>query len=213
MEPADEGVHSIDVVAARGALCPPPCFECEVRDARVLRDPLVGDEPVRAEHRIRHHHGQQGTADRRLARVGDGLEGSVASAIGCREELLLPGPPAPRRRYRRTAHTPIGPPPQARRHRVVHGVTPVPDLLPRLLSALALVGFVGFDDASKGGVGLRLQSADDRHPPASDAVTRRTQHLGPAAAGHRLRRLDHVTRQRDHQVGAVNPGQRRAAAA
>jgi hypothetical protein len=76
-----------------------------------------------------------------------------------------------------------------------------------------LVGFVGFDDASKGSVGLRLQSADDRHSPAPNAVTRRTQHLGPAAAGHRLRRLNHVTRQRDNEVGAVNPGQRRAAAA
>lgn len=168
---------------------------------------------IRAEHRIGRHHGQQGTGDRRLARVGDGLERPVASAIGCREEFLLPGSPAPRRRCRRTAPAPIGPPPQARRRRVVRGVTPVPDPLPRPLSALALVGFVGFDDASKGVVRLRLQSADDRHPPAPDGVTRRTQHLGPAAAGHWLRRLDHVTRQRDHEVGAVNPGQRRAAAA
>ena len=64
--------------------------------------------------------------------------------------------------------------------------------------------------AAKAGVS---QGADDLHPPAPDAVTRRAQHLGPAAAGHRLRRLDHVTRQRDHQDGAVNPGQRRPAAA
>lgn len=80
-------------------------------------------------------------------------------------------------------------------------------------SALVSVSFVGFDDASKGGVGLRLQSADDRHSPAPDAVTRRTQHCGPAAAGHRLRRLDHVTCQRDNEVEAVKPGQRRVAAA
>ena len=68
--------------------------------------------------------------------------------------------------------------------------------------------FVSFDDASKAVVSLRREDPDDLHPPAPDAVTRRAQHLGPAAAGHRLRRLDHVTRQRDYQVGAVNPGQR-----
>lgn len=82
-EPADQGVHDVDVVAARGALCPPPGVEREVGDAFVLRDPLVGDEPVRAEHRIRRHHGQQGTRDRRLARVGDDSESPVAGAIGC----------------------------------------------------------------------------------------------------------------------------------
>ena len=91
------------------------------------------------------------------------------------------------------------------------GVVLVPGPLPRPLSALALVGFVGFDDAGKAVVSLRFQGADDRHPPAPDAVTRRTQHLGPAAAGHRLRCLDHVTRQRDHQVGAMDPGQMRPA--
>jgi hypothetical protein len=54
---------------------------------------------------------------------------------------------------------------------------------------------------------------DDLHPPAPDAVTRRPQHLGSAAAGHRRRCLDHVTRQRDHRIGAMDPGQRRPAAA
>lgn len=39
------------------------------------------------------------------------------------------------------------------------------------------------------------------------------QHLCPAAVGHRLRCLDHVTRHRDHQVGALDSGQRLAAAA
>jgi site-specific DNA-cytosine methylase len=67
--------------------------------------------------------------------------------------------------------------------------------------------------AGKAVVSLRLQGVDDLHPSTPDAVTRRTQRLGPAAAGHRLRCLDHVTRQRDHEVGAVNPGQRRPAAA
>jgi hypothetical protein len=74
-----------------------------------------------------------------------------------------------------------------------------------------LVGFVGFDDASKGVVELRLQGADDRHPPAPDAVMRRAQDRGRAAAGHRLRRLDHVTQQRSHQVWAMHLGERRAA--
>ena len=97
-EPADQGVDGVDVVAARGALCPPPCVKREVGDAFVLRDPLVGNETVRAEHRVGRHHGQQGTGDRRLARVGYGLERAVASTIGCCEELLLPGPPAARRR-------------------------------------------------------------------------------------------------------------------
>ena len=55
---ADQGVHSVDVVAARGALRPPPCVDRKVRDARVLRDPLVGDEPVCTEYRIGRHHGQ-----------------------------------------------------------------------------------------------------------------------------------------------------------
>ena len=38
-----------------------------------------------------------------MTRVGYGLERAVAGAIGCREEILLPGPPAARRRCRRTA--------------------------------------------------------------------------------------------------------------
>ena len=57
------------------------------------------------------------------------------------------------------------------------------DPLSRPLSALALMRFVGFDDAGKAVVRLRLQGGDDRHPPAPDAVTRRTQRLGPAAHG------------------------------
>ena len=78
------------MVAARGTLRPPPGIECEMRDAFVLRDPLGGGEPVRAEHRIARHHGQQRTGDRRLAPVGKDLEGPVACAVGCREDLLLP---------------------------------------------------------------------------------------------------------------------------
>jgi len=154
-KPADQGVDCIDVVAARGALRAPSSVQREVRDMLVLRDPLVGDEPVRAEHRVRRHHGQQRGGDRRLASVRDGLEGSVAGSVSCREELLLPGLPAPRRRCRRTVPAPIGPPPQARRRRVVRRVAPVPDPLARPLSALALVGFVGLDDSGKAVFSLR----------------------------------------------------------
>ena len=60
-EPADQGVDGIYLVAARGTLRPPPGIECEMRDAFVLRDLLLGGEPVRAEHRIARHHGQQRT--------------------------------------------------------------------------------------------------------------------------------------------------------
>ena len=65
-------------------------------DALVLRDPLVGDEPVLAEHLIGCLR-QQGTEDRFLARVGYALEHALASGVGCREELPFPGPPAARR--------------------------------------------------------------------------------------------------------------------
>ena len=47
-------------MAPRGALRPPSGIEREVRDAFVLRDLLVGGEPVRAEHRIARHHGHLG---------------------------------------------------------------------------------------------------------------------------------------------------------
>ena len=101
VKPADQGVYSVGVVAARGALRPPPGVKREVRDVPVLRDPLVGDEPARAEHRIGRHRGQQGTGDRRLTCVGNGFERPLAGAIDCREELLLPDSPAPRRRCAR----------------------------------------------------------------------------------------------------------------
>jgi hypothetical protein len=75
------------------------------------------------------------------------------------------------------------------------------------------VGLVGLDDAGEGAVGLGRQGPDDRHAPAPDAVARRAQDSGRAAAGHRLRRLDHVARQSHHQVGAMHLGKRCAAAA
>jgi hypothetical protein len=177
---ADEGVHSSYAVAAQGVLRAPADVQREVRDVLVLRDPLVGDEPVRTEHCVRRHHGRQGTGDRRLARVGVGFERPVVGAIGSREELLFPSPRAPWRRCRRTAPASIGSPPPAQWRRVNRRVALVPDPLPRPLSALTLVGFVGFDDDSKAIVTLPCNSADDRHVP--DAVTRDTQELRPAAA-------------------------------
>jgi len=44
-------------------------------------------------------------------------------------------------------------------------------------------------------------------------LARSPQHLGGAAAGHRLWRLNHVAHQRDHEVGPMHPGERRPAAA
>ncbi len=165
----------------------------------VLRDPLVGGVAVGAEHRVRRHHGQQGAGDRRLAGVGDDLKRTVAGPVrGC-EQFLLPGPPTAWRRRKGAAAPPVGPPPQTRWRRVVRRVVTVPDPLPRALSALALVRFVGFDDAGKCAVCLWRQGVDDRHAPAPDAVPRRAQLLGSAATGHRLRRLDHVAHKRSHR--------------
>lgn len=206
----DQGFYGFDLMAAPGAHRSQPGFERKVRYVLVRGDPFVGDEPCHSEYRVLCHHRQQATVDRGLARAGDGFKGPMARAIRCCEKLLLQGLPAPHRRCRRAVPALIGQPPQPRGRRVVCRAPPLTAQLARSLSALALVGF---DDARKAVVSLRLQRPDDRHAPAPDALTRRLQHLGPAAAGHRLRCFDHVTRQCGHQIGAMDTGHRRPATA
>ena len=113
-EPTDEGVHGIDVMAARGPSGAPPGVQREVRNALILPDPPVGGMAVRAEHRVRCHDGQQRARDSRLARIRDGFKYPASGAACCRKELLLPRPPAARWRCRHRAPPQVVPPSRQR---------------------------------------------------------------------------------------------------
>lgn len=118
------------------------------RPALVLCNPFGGCVAVGAEHR---HRARSRAAGHRRSPPGLRRRWPRTPA-GQRDPLLrgasfakLSSPQKALPRNRRPP--PIGPPPQAQRRRVVRRVTPVPGPLPRPLSALALAGFVGFEDA------------------------------------------------------------------
>ena len=129
-ESTDEGIHGVDVMAARDTFRVPSCVECEVRDAFVFRDPFAGRMTVRAKHCVRCHYRQQRARDRRLTRIRDGLESAMPDAVCCREEFSFPGAPAAPRRCRRRAATPVIPPAQAQWRGMVFsgraGAGPIP---------------------------------------------------------------------------------------